>query len=211
MEIHFFDLIDSTQRALIKDLKENRITPPVAYYTDFQTSGIGSRGNSWIGKKGNFFLSFALHKRSLPDDLPIQSIAIYFMYQLKELLTSKGSKVWLKWPNDLYIGTKKCGGCVTNIVQDVIVCGIGVNIVSAPEGFGVLDIKLDERRLLQEFFTLLEQKRSWKQIFSKYKLEFHKSRSFFAHIKGEKISLASAKLAEDGALIIQNERVYSNR
>ena len=211
MEIHFFDSIDSTQKALIKDLKEGRISSPVAYYTDLQTAGIGSRGNRWIGQKGNFFLSFALLKNSLPKDLPIQSVAIYFMFQLKELLAQKGSKAWIKWPNDLYIGKKKCGGCVTNIVDECVVCGIGINIVSAPENFGVLDIDLDEKSFLQEYLTLLEEKRSWKQIFSKYKLEFHKSRSFYTHIKGQKISLAGAKLAEDGALIIQNERVYSNR
>ncbi|BCD60049.1 MULTISPECIES: biotin--[acetyl-CoA-carboxylase] ligase [unclassified Nitratiruptor] len=211
MEIHFFEKIDSTQKALLEDLKNRKVFPPIAYFTTLQTQGVGSRGNEWIGEEGNFFLSFALESSQLPKDLPLQSIAIYFMYQLKMVLEQKGSHTWLKWPNDLYLEKKKCGGCITNKVGDIIVCGIGINTKKAPEGFAILDIEIEETSFLRDYFALIEQKISWKQIFSKYKLEFHKSKSYRTHIEDKEILLENAELAEDGALIINGERVYSYR
>ena len=107
MEIIYLDEIDSTQNFLIKKIKEKQVLPPVAVIANIQKNGIGSRGNSWIGEFGNLFLSFALTLDELPKDLPIQSSSIYFSYILKDVLFKKGSKIWLKWPNDFYIKSKK--------------------------------------------------------------------------------------------------------
>ncbi len=211
MEIIWFEELDSTQKRLIEDIKSTRVSAPIAYCTNKQTGGIGSRGNSWIGCDGNLFFSFALSTQDLPIDLPIQSIALYFMYLFKEILKQEGSKVWLKWPNDLYLEDKKCAGCVTAKVGDVFVCGIGLNTFVAPKNFAKLDIEVDDRKLLQEYFELLKTKPSWKGIFSKYKIEFHKSRAFTIHIKEREVELKEASLAEDGALIIGRERIYTQR
>ncbi len=211
LEICFFKEIDSTQKRLIEDLKSRRVQAPIAYFSTHQTAGVGSRGNSWIGEEGNFFLSFAITKRQLPSDLHLQSLSIYVSYLLKMVLAQRGSKVWIKWPNDFFIEDRKCGGCVTNVVGESFVCGIGLNTKRAPEGFGRVDIAVDERELLEAYFKLLEAKLSWKEIFSNFRVEFHKSRHLYVHIKGERVLLKDAQLAEDGALIIGEERVYSLR
>ena len=203
--------MDSTQKRLLHDLKSGLVTPPIAYFTDHQLAGIGSRGNEWIGLEGNFFLSFAITKKELPADLPVQSLSIYVSFLLKMVLQRQGSKVWIKWPNDFYIDQKKCGGCVTNMIGDVFVCGIGLNIQQSPEGFGVLDIEVDPEEVLGDYFLLLKEKPSWKEIFSKFRIEFQKSRTHCTHIGSRRVSLRDARLAEDGALIIAEERVYSVR
>ncbi|BCD67774.1 biotin--[acetyl-CoA-carboxylase] ligase [Nitratiruptor sp. YY09-18] len=209
MEIIYFDAIDSTQKQLIKDIKCGKAKPPIAYFTNNQTGGVGSRNNQWIGLQGNFFLSFAI--QDLPKDLPNTSIAIYLSYILKIVLKNHGSNVWIKWPNDFYIESKKIGGCVTNKVENFYICGIGLNTKIAPANFGKLDIEIDDKKVLAEYFGLLEKKISWKEIFSKYQLEFYKSKKFFTHVGEKKISLSHARLAEDGALVINNERIYSLR
>ena len=211
MEIIYFDQLDSTQTRLISDIAQKKVSPPIVYYTNNQTNGIGSRGNRWIGKKGNLFFSFALFLDALPKDLPSTAMALYFAYLFKETLAKEGSHVWLKWPNDLYIEDKKCGGALCNIKRDIVVCGIGLNTQYAPSEFAVLDIKIDEKRVLQEFFSLLGTKPSWKKIFSKYKIEFQKSRAFSAHIGNEIVDLKDATVAQDGALVIKNERIYNRR
>ena len=211
LEICWFDLLDSTQKRLVEDIKSKRVQPPVAYCTTKQEAGIGSRGNSWIGQEGNLFFSFALSMRDLPKDLPLQSAALYFMFLLKEVLAKKGSKIWLKWPNDLYIDHKKCGGCITQKVSETLICGIGLNTHEAPQNFAVLDITIDHQELLEEYFALLSSKIQWKQIFSKYKIEFHKSKAFTTHIANRVVGLEEASLAEDGALIVRGERIYTPR
>ncbi len=211
MEIVYFDRLDSTQTRLIADIAQKKVTPPIAYYTNNQTDGVGSRGNRWIGKKGNLFFSFALFLDALPPDLPPPARALYCTYLFKETLAQKGSHVWLKWPNDLYIEDKKCGGALCNIKRDIVVCGIGLNTKYAPPGFGTLDIQIDEKKLLEEFFSLLHAQPSWKKIFSKYKIEFQKSRAFSTHIGNEIVDLKDATVAQDGALVIKNERIYNRR
>jgi BirA family biotin operon repressor/biotin-[acetyl-CoA-carboxylase] ligase len=56
----YFDKIDSTQKYLVEKIKLKELSPPICIWSEYQTNGIGSRGNSWIGKKGNLFFSFAV-------------------------------------------------------------------------------------------------------------------------------------------------------
>lgn len=211
MEIIYLEEIDSTQLFLIERIKKKELLPSVAVVAKRQKNGVGSRGNRWIGENGNLFLSFAIKKDSLSNDIPIQSLSIYFSYILKDLLSQKGSKIWLKWPNDFYINDKKIGGTITTKIKDIIICGIGLNIASNPSEFGKLDINIDLNELLENYFSKLEEKISWKQIFRKYKIEFQKRNNFSFTYKGKKVLASSAKLCEDGSLEINQKRIYSLR
>jgi len=203
--------VDSTQTYLINAIKSKKLHSPVAVYAKVQTAGLGSRGNVWITKEGNLYLSFAIEHSSLPSDLRLESSSIYFSYLLKEILTQLGSKVWLKWPNDFYIGDKKIGGVITNMFKSTLVCGIGLNVKNAPEDFEVLDIDVDIKTLVETFLGSLKLKHSWKQIFSKYALEFERNRAYFTHVNNSKIALDNAILEEDGSITCNGQRIYSLR
>jgi len=86
-----------------------------------------------------------------------------------------------------------------------------MNVVQADDTFGVLDIEVSKKKILDNFFKNLEKKLSWKQIFSKYKLEFYCNKSFYTHDNNHKISLSKASLQSDGSIIINGERIYSLR
>ncbi len=210
-EIIHFDSIGSTHKYLLKAVKNGEILPLVLVYADEQTDGIGSRGNSWIGEKGNLFLSFCVNLKHLPKDLPLQSISIYYACILKDILASKGSKIWLKWPNDFYIDDKKIGGVITFKSDDNIICSIGLNIVISPKNFGKLDISIDKIKLIEEFIKKIKKNFSWKQVFSKYKIEFQKAKKFYFHFEDDIVSLNDAILNQDGSITINNKKVYSNR
>lgn len=211
VEIIWFDTLASTQETLIEGLKSGSFNPPVCIATSVQTNGKGSRGNGWIGQEGNLFISLALSRRMLPQDLKLESSSIYLAFLMKELLASLGSDIWLKWPNDFYIEERKIGGVITNLVGDTLVCGIGVNLVSAPDNFSTIDIAVSPYDLTQAYSGLFGNLPSWKQIFSKYQLEFEYSRVFFTHHNYEKIALKDALLLEDGSLDCNGERIYSLR
>ena len=197
MEIIYFKELESTQKHLLENLKEN-----ICIWTDNQTNGIGSRGNSWIGEKGNLFFSFSLSKKKLPKDLPIQSISIYFMYILKMVLNSLGSKVVFKWPNDLYL-KNKVGGIITNIKNDIIIVGIGLNTNQSSK-FDNLDIKVDNLELLKLYLNSLNK--TWSEVFEKFEKEFYKYKFIT-----QDIDLSKVKLNKDGSIQINNERIYSLR
>ena len=69
MEIFYLDECDSTQLYLKSKIQNEGLNGPILIYTNKQTSGVGSRGNSWIGNDGNLFFSFAISKNDLPNDL----------------------------------------------------------------------------------------------------------------------------------------------
>jgi BirA family biotin operon repressor/biotin-[acetyl-CoA-carboxylase] ligase len=211
LQIIWCDSVDSTQKYLTRELKNNKLFAPVAVVADVQTEGIGSRGNKWESQEGNLFCSFCIPCAQLPHDLKIESASIYFSYLLKETLAQMGSKVWIKWPNDFYIENKKAGGMITSLFGDVIVCGVGLNLKNSPQSFCTLDIIVSKKELLSRYFANLEKKVLWKQVFSKYKLEFYKNKSFFTHLNNNRISLEAASLCEDGSLEINGERIYSLR
>ncbi|MCG3701464.1 biotin--[acetyl-CoA-carboxylase] ligase [Aliarcobacter butzleri] len=211
MKIIRLDEVDSTHKYLKEYILKNEYTSPLCIVTDLQTQGIGSRGNSWIGKKGNLFFSFALDINSLPKDLPLQSTSIYFTYVLKNILKNLGSQVWIKWPNDFYIENKKIGGTITSMSKNLIFCGIGLNLLDVEKEYEKLDIKIDVDEVLKNYFFEIEKKISWKQIFSDFKIEFEKSKKFQTTIDNQKISLESAILNDDGSIQINNKKVFSLR
>ncbi len=211
MTTTYLKSIESTQVYLKQLLKEKKITAPHAVISDIQTDGIGSRDNTWKGMDGNLFLSFAIPFDDLPYDLKLESSSIYFAYLLKDVLNCLKSSVWLKWPNDFYIKDKKIGGMITNIVDNNLICGVGINLVSSPSEFDILDIKIDKQKLLKLYLQNIEKKVLWKQVFSKYKLEFYRNKNYYTHSDNVKISLDTASLEDDGSITINGKRIYSLR
>ena len=203
--------IDSTHRYIKDYITENGYTEPLCVLCDYQTQGIGSRGNSWLGKEGNLFFSFVLDGSFLPNDLPMQSSSIYFSYILKDVLKELGSKVWFKWPNDFYLDDKKIGGTITTVSKNLLYCGIGINLKEVSNDFGKLDITIDIDNMLKNYFFNLEKKIFWKQIFSEFKVEFQYSKKFQATIDNQKISLENVMLNEDGSIQVNNKKVFSLR
>jgi len=211
LKILYLESVDSTQLYIKELLKKKLISTPFAVVSENQTDGKGSRDNSWTGLKGNLFCSFSIAIKELPIDLKLESASIYFSHILKATLEYYGSKVWLKWPNDFYINNLKIGGLITNIVGENLIVGIGLNLLQAPNGFSYLDILITKEKLLKEYFLNIEKKRLWKQVFSKYKLEFYKNKDFFTHKNNLKISLENVELQNDGSIISNGERIYSRR
>jgi BirA family biotin operon repressor/biotin-[acetyl-CoA-carboxylase] ligase len=211
LEILWFKHLPSTHKHLIESIKNGTLTPPIALGVDFQSDGVGSRGNSWQGEEGNLYFSFCVEAKQLPQDLLIESTSIYIAWMMREVLVSLNSKIWIKWPNDFYINDKKVGGVITTKIKDFIIGSIGINLLHAPEEFGVLDVQVTPKSLIDLFIKELKKNISWKNVFSKYKIEFQNSLQFSSHIDGQKISLQNAKLLYDGSIEVENKRVYSLR
>jgi len=203
MKIIYFETIDSTQKYLLQNF--SKFSLPVSVYSDFQTDGIGSRGNKWRGKKGNLFFSFACYLNEF-DFVPVQSLSIYFGWIFKSVLNDFGSRAVLKWPNDIYLTDEKplkIGGVITNIKKDILVCGIGLNTKYPPfENFGCLDIEVKNDKILNKFFEKLDKKIDFSIVMNEYKKEFYKTKKIFA-LNGE--------LEKDGSLLKNSKKVYSNR
>ena len=214
LEIIYLKETTSTHKVLIEGIASGEFKAPIALSADVQTSGVGSRDNSWQGGDGNLFLSFCIESDKLPADLPKNSMSIYFSYLMKEVLSLHGSNLFLKWPNDFYLGDKKIGGTITKILKDdIVVCSMGINLKSSPKDFEIIDINIEKVLLIESFILKLKEDILWKKIFRKYRVEFEKSRCFlyYDEVKKQKVSLSEAKLLEDGSIELDEREVYSLR
>lgn len=214
MQILYFDILESTHLFLQEELRSGTLKPPVMVVAKYQSGGIGSRGNKWDSVEDGLYFSFAMDLMDLPSDLPMESMSIYMGYIFKEVLVDFNAEVWLKWPNDLYIRDKKVGGVLCTKIKENILIGIGINVETKNENFGALGIKESKDRILQDFIDLLKVAKkslTWKQIFSKYALEFPNNFGYGFHHKGEYFDLKNTTLCEDGAIMLNGEKIYSLR
>jgi len=211
LEIKLFKTLPSTQKYLVEAVQKYTLTVPVAVLALEQNAGVGSRDNEWVGGEGNFFASVAVKLEDLPQDLPLASASIYFSFIMKKVLLEFGENIWLKWPNDFYKNDEKIGGVITKNINNILVCGIGINLKKPKNGYSALQSDISPKELLEKYLERLEKFPKWKQIFSEYEIEFELSRKFSVHIESYKMCLADASLQQDGSLFINGKKVFSLR
>jgi BirA family transcriptional regulator, biotin operon repressor / biotin---[acetyl-CoA-carboxylase] ligase len=112
---------------------------------DHQTAGRGRSSHRWEAQPGTALLvSFVL-----PPN-PLLSLAAGVA-----AAEACGRGVRLKWPNDLLLDGRKVGGILVEASPARAICGIGINLTSAPEGAAKLDESRD--RLLERLRPAIER------------------------------------------------------
>jgi len=210
LEILYFDSLDSTQKHLSKLVEMSLVKGDTAIVASKQTAGIGSRDNSWQSDEGNLFFSCALNASNIASDIPPQAYSLYFGYIIKECIAKYKKEVWLKWPNDIYLHSDKVGGIMTQKKENFFIVGLGLNLVSNSHYQG-LELKTEKNTLVEDIAKSLINRASWKEIFSKYKLEFDKSKEFKTSFNEDKIAMSGAILEDDGSITVEGKRIYNLR
>lgn len=95
-----------------------------------QSAGRGQFGRTWHSPVGNVYGSVRI-----PRLEPVWSDLLPLMLAdaLRRILKRRGLATAIKWPNDLIVGRKKVGGILLETRSDVVIAGLGVNLVSAPQ------------------------------------------------------------------------------
>ena len=102
---------------------------------DIQTKGKGQRGNKWISKKGNLFISIFFKVNS---KLSLKKITSTNLLILKKIISSQiRGKIYIKLPNDILLKKKKVCGILQEIVfrnnLKYLIVGIGINLINSPD------------------------------------------------------------------------------
>lgn len=127
------DKINSTNNFALKLIKSENPASGTVVLTLNQTKGRGQRTNSWESESGkNLTISIILKPEFLP--IPEQfKISMVISLGVVDYLREYLDEVFIKWPNDIYIGNRKIAGIliehsVMGSVLSYSVCGIGLNI-----------------------------------------------------------------------------------
>ncbi|NJL00799.1 MAG: biotin--[acetyl-CoA-carboxylase] ligase [Spirulinaceae cyanobacterium SM2_1_0] len=119
--------IDSTNRALWRQLMSGGCHLPAAAIAREQTAGRGQWQRTWQSAPGGLYLSIALPA----PDVPHGRLPLAIARAIARALRHQGLPVQLKWPNDLILQGKKLGGllCETRRLGDQAqtVVGLGCN------------------------------------------------------------------------------------
>ncbi len=172
--IHHFDTLPSTN-GYLELLDIDNIEEFTIIFAREQTNGKGQRGNYWHSEAGkNLTISILLHPTTIKASqqfILTQSISLAIIDCIASVIPPDNN-LYVKWPNDIYVGTKKiCGTLIqTTIKHNVIanaICGIGLNVnqktfpdnipnpISLHQIVGK-DIELDE--LMQTMITCIEKR-----------------------------------------------------
>ena len=95
--------------------------------------------------------------------------------------------------------------------NELLYCGIGLNLIEFNSNFGYLDININIDEILNEYFDILETYPLWKQIFMKYEVDFQKNNCFKTNLDDSKILLKDTILQKDGSILIDKKKVFSLR
>ncbi len=127
-ELSIFEEIGSTNDYLLENSKKNKIS---ICLTESQTKGRGRNSKEWQSPKyENIYMSVSF---STNQDLKFfSSFSLVTAISVQKALTKHKFDTKIKWPNDIYINSKKVGGILIETVSkdknNIVVVGIGLNV-----------------------------------------------------------------------------------
>ncbi len=140
-QIEEFDVLESTNTLLWQRAKEGEVNGKVIIARS-QTSGRGRRGKSFYSCEENgLYMSVLLRKAVSLDSLSYLTPAVACAVA-KAIERVSYKNCGIKWVNDIYIGTKKVCGILTETkcdfdkrVLEYAVIGIGANLCEPKDGY----------------------------------------------------------------------------
>ncbi len=176
-EIHLHSEVVSTNTSAM-EMASRGAPEGTVVIAEKQTGGKGRLGRKWISPKGNLYLSVILRPAIPTHKAPLITLmgAVAVASAIRKKCELRAA---IKWPNDILLSGKKCGGLLTEMSAEPdrikhIVLGIGVDVnmkiselpveirqmtttISAEKGE-----KIDRSPLLQQVLAELDR---WYQVF----------------------------------------------
>ena len=136
------------------EIKRNQ---PVAIIAREQSSGFGQNSKTWVSPKGGIWLSAAypIFSKEFKSQIFNLSLGI----KLCEMLRQQNINVCLKWPNDIFVGSKKLIGFLPRVItrgKEIIYVrvGLGMNILNYTPSEGIsLSTVLQTKNVNQNYWT----------------------------------------------------------
>lgn len=166
-KIFVFDEVTSTQELAKQYLSSHEVKQPLIFVANNQTEGHGRRGRNFYSPSDTgLYFSLILPNPShdiLKIGLLTTSTAVAVVKVLEKFYKDKNFQ--LKWVNDIYLGTYKVGGIITEAALDLesssagnFIMGIGLNLSTkdfpadlSEKAQGINpEFKIDRNQLLAE-------------------------------------------------------------
>lgn len=126
------DECHSTQDLLKEQLNTSTDAGTYLISCEVQNAGHGRGGKSWTYQSGSLCFSFNISPNKVMSFTALEIAVLVARY-----FETKGRKVVLKWPNDIWDHEhKKCSGILVQGKEGNMLAGIGLNLFSTLTDFG---------------------------------------------------------------------------
>ena len=154
-----FDTLDSTNTKAKEIARRNAVSGTLII-ADTQTAGRGRLGRSFSSPSGTGVYMSILLKPDLNPRQISQSTIIAALATAKALSEIPGINPLIKWPNDILINGKKVVGILTELSDNNLIIGIGINVntESFPDDINntATSLFLQQGKLLDRFNIIEE-------------------------------------------------------
>ena len=157
--IHYKIKCKSTENELSNWLRYSEIkrNQPIAIIAREQSSGFGQNSKTWVSPKGGIWLSAAypIFSKEFTSQIFNLSLGI----KICEMLREENINAFLKWPNDIFVGSKKLIGFLPRVItrgKEIIYVriGIGMNVLNQTPSEGIsLSKVLKTKNINQHYWT----------------------------------------------------------
>lgn len=166
--IHFLPSCHSTNTIASDLLRTHNAVNGLIVITNEQTAGRGQQGNTWLSAANlnlTFSVIFLPDSYFIADSFYLNIISSLAVSKTIERLLPEGKKVFVKWPNDIYIEDKKISGIlIENTLRsdkiNSVVMGIGINVnqlvIDLPHATSLIQETGAEISLQELFLQLCE-------------------------------------------------------
>ncbi len=191
-----YEKTDSTN-TLAKSFIKNDCVDGTLIIAKEQTAGRGRIGRSFSSPKGEGLYMSLILKPDMPLSLISQitlPIALAVANSIKKICTLPAQ---IKWPNDIVINQKKLVGILTELKDEYVIIGIGINVnnSSFPEEITATATSIYKETMVKyDFYTLI------------YEIFKHFNDYYFKMQKNKNLTFMQTEYNE--ALISLNQEVY---
>lgn len=158
-KIENFAVLTSTQDEIKRRALDDGADEGLVVQALTQSEGRGRQGNQWTSPMGNLYMSVLLRPLCTADLAgQISFIVALAVSAAMDEFMAEGHQKTLKWPNDILIDGKKVSGILLESelspkgLVGHLAIGIGVNVLSAPEGrIALKEVSGDNRLAVHPF------------------------------------------------------------
>jgi BirA family biotin operon repressor/biotin-[acetyl-CoA-carboxylase] ligase len=151
-DVVYLERIDSTNR-LAKELASSGAPEGTVVIAETQTAGRGRMGRHWVSP-GHLNLLFSVVVRPKCPSEALFGLTMAMALGATEAIRERcGLVAKIKWPNDLYVGSKKLGGLLSEFALEerlvtYAVLGLGLNVNWSPR---------QEKEILQPATSIIDE------------------------------------------------------
>ena len=134
------------------EIKRNQ---PLAIIAREQSSGFGQNLKTWVSPKGGIWLSAAypIFSKEFTSQIFNLSLGI----KICEMLRQENINVCLKWPNDIFFGSKKLIGFLPRVItrgkETIYVrIGLGMNVLNYTPSEGISLSKVLQTKNINQYY-----------------------------------------------------------